>query len=130
MPPNTPPAPEFTARAALEPATNLPQASYSPVQTGGPQLLSLADRINGVIQSRSRRDDQEAQAAAAEAGATAGLKEPGAQMQDGGSLYRAAFNRAALEGAGRRLEIDARSNLDRLAREHEADPGAFHRCRV
>lgn len=128
MPPNTPPAPDFTARAALEPATNLPQANYSAVQTGGPQLLSLSDRINGVLASRARRDDQEAQAAAAEAGATAGLAQPGAQMQDGGSLYRAAFNRAALEGAGRRLEIDARGNLDRLAREHEADPGAFQQA--
>ena len=59
---------------------------------------------------------------------TAGLKQPGAQMQDGGSLYRASFNRAALEGAGRRLEIDARGNLDRLAREHEADPGAFQQA--
>lgn len=128
MPPNTPPAPEFTARAALDPATNLPQANYSPVQTGGPQLLSLSDRINGVLQSRARRDDQEAQAAGAEAGLTAGLAQPGAQMQDGGSLYRAAFNRAALEGAGRRLEIDARGTLDRLAREHEADPGAFEQA--
>jgi hypothetical protein len=128
MPPNTPPAPEFTARAALDPATNLPQANYSPAQTGGPQLLSLSDRINGVLQSRARRDDQEAQAAGAEAGLTAGLAQPGAQMQDGGSLYRAAFNRAALEGAGRRLEIDARGTLDRLAREHEADPGAFEQA--
>ena len=65
MPPNTPPAPEFTPRAAIDPAGNMPQASYSAQQTGGAQLLSLADRINGVIQSRARRDDQEAQAAAA-----------------------------------------------------------------
>ena len=125
MPPLTPAAPEFTARAALDPGANLPQASYSPAQTGGPQLLSLADRINGVLASRARRDDQEAQAAGAEAGFNAGSAAPGAQMQDGGSLYRAAFNRAALEASGRRLEIDARANLDRLAREHEADPGAF-----
>jgi hypothetical protein len=122
---NTSAAPEFTARAALDAGGNMPQASYSAAQTGGPQLLSLADNIRGVLASRARRDDQEAQAAAAEAGFNAGSANPGAQMQDGGSLYRAAFNRAAMEAAGRRLEIDARANLDRLAREHEADPGAF-----
>lgn len=124
MPP-TPPAPEFTARAAIDPAGNMPQASYNAQQTGGAQLLSLADRINGVLASRARRDDQEAQAAAAEAGFNAGISAPGAQMEGGGSLYRAAFNRAALEAGGRRLEIDARATLEELARKHEADPGGF-----
>ncbi|MCA3369605.1 MAG: hypothetical protein INF89_08900, partial [Roseomonas sp.] len=124
MPP-TPPAPEFTARAAIDPAGNMPQASYNAQQTGGAQFISLADRINGVLASRARRDDQEAQAAAAEAGFNAGISAPGAQMEGGGSLYRAAFNRAALEAGGRRLEIDARATLEELARKHEANPGGF-----
>lgn len=120
-----PEIPTLTSRAMPESVGIVTGPGLSPAGSGGPQLLTLADRLDAVMERRARRDDALAVEAASDAGAQAGTEQPGAQMDDGGELYRRAFNRAALEAGGRRLEITARGELDRIARENPADPVAF-----
>jgi soluble lytic murein transglycosylase-like protein len=120
-----PAAPRLTS-SALPADAPVPQApGLSAAGSGAPQMLSLADRFDAMLERRSRRDDAAAVDQAAEAGRQAGAETPGAQMDGGGDLYRSAFNRAALESGGRRIEITARTELDRIARENPADPVAF-----
>ncbi|CAB4128211.1 hypothetical protein UFOVP99_18 [uncultured Caudovirales phage] len=82
------------------------------------RFAAMADRSLRQVEATAERDAQAA-------GAAAGEARPGVQMQDGGELYRSAYNRAALESGTRRLEISARDRLAQLAEEHKADPGAF-----
>lgn len=114
-----PPAPGFGARVAIgDAAASLPSG---PGQT----LLTLSDRIQRVAEMANRRADEAAAEAGYEAGLAAGEATPGTVMEGGGIVARQAFNRGALEAGGRRLEIQARGELDRIAREHATDPAAF-----
>jgi soluble lytic murein transglycosylase-like protein len=120
-----PAAPRLTS-SALPADAPVPQApGLTAAGSGAPQMLTLADRFDAMLERRSRRDDAAAADQAAEAGRQAGAETPGAQMEGGGDIYRSAFNRAALESGGRRIEITARTELDRIARENPADPVAF-----
>jgi len=92
---------------------------------GGNAVGGLAARIEALTAQKQNQADQIAADAATTAGDQAGDASPGAQMEGGGSLYRAAFNRAATDSSLRRLQITARDQLDQLAREHEADPEGF-----
>jgi soluble lytic murein transglycosylase-like protein len=117
-----PPAQEFAAqRALVETGGGDRAAGAIPAQ----QLDAIGDRILRVAERRNQREDQAAQQDALDAGAAAGEAAPGTMMEGGGQLAQQAFNRAALEAGGRRLEITARTEYERLAREHAADPAAF-----
>lgn len=94
----------------------------------GSAELGLAARIDTLNRRRQAREDQAAEGAAANAGLAAGAAEPGTMMEGGGQLYRDAFNRAAVEGASRRLEIQMRDRMDALATEHDGNPEAFSRA--
>jgi len=120
MPARLPPAPDFVSRALPEPA---------PVPTeggvAGQVLTNLSERIDGMLAQRNRTLDRRAEQRAFDAGIAAGEGQPGAQMTGGGELYRSAFNRGADEASRNRLEISARYEFERLARQHAANPEAF-----
>ena len=116
--------PTMPGDAAPQP---LPVAEAGAVPAATAGLASgLAARIDGLRSGLDRLADIEATERAFAAGTQAGEAAPGTQMQGGGTLYRTWFNRAAADAAQRRLEILARAELDRLAREHESDPAAFN----
>jgi len=94
----------------------------------GVAAASFSAVVNQVLERRQDRADRAAVEEASAAGAEAGNAAPGTEMEGGGALYRDAYNRAAMDAGSRRLEISARDELDRLAREHEADPDAFSRA--
>lgn len=119
-----PAAPEFTPRVLSDPGQPGTQAAF----VAGQRIETIGDRIMRLAERRNARADAAAQEAAFDAGAAAGEAAPGSMMEGGGDLYRRAFNRAALEAGGRRLEITARQEFDRMAREHPADPQAFARA--
>lgn len=115
-------APEFAPRVLADAGQSDRAAAASiPAQ----QLDTIGERILRVAEQRNRREDQAAQEDAFDAGAAAGEAAPGSMMEGGGDIARRAFNRAALEAGGRRLEITARTEYERLARDHAADPAAF-----
>lgn len=105
---------------------SLPMLSEAP--TGAPMaqaLGGLGDRI-GALQGRLEQTlGLEAQQRAHEAGAVAGADKPGTKMEDGGVLYRSAFNAAAMESGARQLELQTRTRFAELDREHPTDPAAF-----
>ncbi len=112
------------ARALPDPAAARYSAVVVPAGAGAARL-TLADRVQRLTAGLNDRADADAATGAREAGLVAGEAQPGARMDDGGSLYRDAFNRAAMDAGARRLEITARDRLDELARTHEADPASF-----
>lgn len=96
-------------------------------QTKGASLiLGLSDRIDQIAQRQANAADAATQEEARLAGIIAADAQPGVEMTGGGSIYRDAFNRAAVETGARRLEISARSTLTELARTHATDPVAFN----
>jgi hypothetical protein len=99
-------------------AIDLPNASAA--ATAG-----LAARIDRLTAEADRIADRAAAEEAWNAGTVAGEADPGAQMQGGGTLYRTAFNRAAVDAAARRLEISTREELARAFEANPADPEAF-----
>jgi soluble lytic murein transglycosylase-like protein len=115
-----PPAQDLVSRTLPEPIQ-----PYQEGGRGGAVLSGIGDRINQLVTSIERETTRRAEAAAIDAGTAAGEANPGSQMEGGGANYQAAFNRAAAESSRRRLEISARSEFDRLAREHDANPAAF-----
>lgn len=94
----------------------------------GSAEFGLAARIDALNRGRQAREDRAAESAATDAGLAAGAAEPGTMMDGGGQIYRDAFNRAAVEGASRRLEIQMRDRMDALATEHEGNPESFSRA--
>lgn len=87
---------------------------------------SLARRLEQLAATTGAIADREAVETAWEAGTQAGEAAPGTLMEGGGTLFRTAFNRAAVDTAARRLEITARERLQQLAEAHPADPEAFN----
>jgi soluble lytic murein transglycosylase-like protein len=120
--PRTMRIPELASRS-------LPDARMQPLAVAGAGVpeLTLAARLGQLAERMNDRADRVAVNEAASAGLAAGEAQPGARMEGGGSLVATAFNRAATEAGARRLEVNARDALDRLSREHEADPDAFSR---
>ena len=116
--------PTMPGDAAPQPVP-VAEAGAVPAATAG-LAGGLAARIDALRGGLDRLADMEAAERAFAAGTQAGEAVPGTQMQGGGTLYRTGFNRAAADAAQRRLELSARTELDRLAREHEADPAAFN----
>jgi len=121
-----PAAPEFAPRVLAE----LAPAGGGAAMVAGQQIESIGERISRLGQIGQHRLDQAAEEEAQQAGAAAGEQEPGTVMEGGGGLYRRAYNRAAIEAGGRRLEITARQEFERMAREHAADPDAFQRSAI
>lgn len=117
-----PPAQDFAPRVLVETGGGERLAAAA---IPAAQIDSIGDRILRVAERRNQREDQAAQQEALDAGAAAGEAAPGTMMEGGGQLARQAFNRAALEAGGRRIEITARTEFERLAREHATDPAAF-----
>jgi soluble lytic murein transglycosylase-like protein len=115
-------APEFTARVL--PDVVQPSGGGAAL-VAAQQMDSIGDRILRLSESQGRRADQQATEAATDAGLAAGNSAPGTHMEGGGDLYRRAYNRAALQGASWRLEATARTELDRMGREHQANPAGF-----
>jgi hypothetical protein len=89
------------------------------------QIDTIGDRILRLGERAGQRADQQAVEAATDAGLAAGNSAPGTSMEGGGDLYRRAYDRAALQGASWRLEATARTELDRMGREHAANPQGF-----
>lgn len=109
------------ARLSAPPGVAVPAVPQpSATLTGG--LIARLDRLAGTADAIA---DRETILSAQEAGTVAGDAAPGTVMEGGGSLYRRAFNRAAEAAAQARLEVEARQTLERLARQHAADPAAF-----
>jgi soluble lytic murein transglycosylase-like protein len=115
--------PTLPGEAAPQP---IAVAEAAPLPGLGGLASGLAERIDRLRAGLDRAADAEAAERAFAAGTEAGEAAPGARMEGGGALYRTVFNRAAADAALRRLEISARGELDRLAREHPADPAAFN----
>jgi soluble lytic murein transglycosylase-like protein len=87
--------------------------------TLGARLQRLADSMGGIA-------DREAAEAAWAAGTQAGEAAPGTMMEGGGTIYRTAFNRAAVDASARRLEISAREHLNGLLERHGTEPDVFN----
>ncbi|MBR0653292.1 lytic transglycosylase domain-containing protein [Roseomonas terrae] len=119
-------APELTTSRVLPEV--VPAAGAGAAMVAGQQMEGIGDRIMRLVDRRNAREDAAAQEDAAAAGAAAGDAAPGTEMEGGGELYRRAYNRAAMESGSRRLEITARTELERIAREHPADPVGFQRA--
>ncbi|WP_206934115.1 transglycosylase SLT domain-containing protein [Roseococcus thiosulfatophilus] len=110
-----------------------PQAIAPRVDTGAmPNAAQAIGGLRATIESigrdLNRQADFTAEEAAWEAGTRAGAENPGTLMEGGGIIYRSAFNRAAVDSASRTLEVQARTELSRLALEHRQDPEAFMRA--
>lgn len=115
-----PPAPDFISRALPE-SVQAPQGGMMGAQV----MNGIGDRVMALAQDYDRQANRQTEMAALDAGMAAGEASPGVQMQGGGAVYQSAFNRGAVEAARNRIEIDARQEYDRLARQHSADPAAF-----
>lgn len=106
-------------------STALPDSPSAPAPPQAPPLTNLAESIGRLTERLDRRADAAAVEEQTTAGQLAGDAQPGVMMEGGGDLARAAFNRGAIESAGRRIEIDARENFARLVRENPADPDGY-----
>jgi len=122
--PAPPPVPQPGTRAPALPL--VPEAPRLP--TAEPPMASLAQQLRQITNRAHAQADEEAYRAGIAAGTAAGDAQPGAQAQGGGSIWNDGFQRAALQTGARRLEINARGELDRLARDNETDPEAFQRA--
>jgi hypothetical protein len=95
-------------------------------RNAGLAAAGLASRIEALSDTLTRRAQADAEEQAWQAGTTAAEAEPGVQMEGGGRVYRTAYNRAAADTGQRRLEINARAELDRLGQQHATDPDGFN----
>lgn len=111
-------------------ATGLSTAAPANLVAQAGLFGTLAERFDALTQRANRRADIATETEMLEAGAAAGDANPGVQMEGGGLVAQAAFNRGAAESGQRRLEISVRERLSALQREHEADPAAFGRAAV
>lgn len=94
------------------------------VSDGGRREGALADRIDKLVSFELARESERAQIEGAKEGAAAGA-EPGFATRDEMTIRAQAFNKAGLQSAAQRFELDARNKINELEFKHRRDPQAF-----
>lgn len=105
-------------------ATVSRQEFGTPISDAGRREGALADRIDKLVNFELEREKKQAELEGEKAGAAAGA-EPGFATKDEFTVRAQAFNRAGLQTAAQRFELDARNKIAELEQKYPRDPQSF-----